>query len=25
VMDYLDRLLNYCVASDWGRKAVATP
>jgi long-chain acyl-CoA synthetase len=23
VMEYLDRLLNYCVASDWGRKAVA--
>jgi long-chain acyl-CoA synthetase len=25
VMDYLDRLLNYCVASDWGRKAVTVP
>jgi long-chain acyl-CoA synthetase len=25
VMDYLDRLFNYCVASEWGRKAVATP
>jgi nucleoside-diphosphate-sugar epimerase len=23
VMDYLDRLLRYCVASDWGRKEVA--
>jgi thioester reductase-like protein len=23
VLDYLDRLFNYCVASDWGRKAVA--
>jgi long-chain acyl-CoA synthetase len=23
VMDYLDRLLNYCLASEWGRKAVA--
>jgi thioester reductase-like protein len=22
VLDYLDRLFNYCVASDWGRKAV---
>jgi long-chain acyl-CoA synthetase len=22
VMDYLDRLFNYCVASDWGRKPV---
>ena len=22
VMDYLDRLLRYCVASDWGRKEV---
>jgi len=22
VMDYLDRLLHYCVASDWGRKEV---
>jgi hypothetical protein len=21
-MDYLDRLLRYCVASDWGRKEV---
>jgi thioester reductase-like protein len=23
VMDYLDRLLNYCVASDWGRNQVS--
>jgi thioester reductase-like protein len=23
VLDYLDRLFHYCVASDWGRKAVA--
>jgi len=23
VLDYLDRLFNYCVASEWGRKAVA--
>ena len=23
VMDYLDRLFNYCVASDWGRKPVS--
>ena len=23
VLDYLDRLFNYCVASDWGRKPVA--
>jgi thioester reductase-like protein len=23
VMDYLDRLFHYCVASDWGRKPVA--
>jgi hypothetical protein len=22
VMEYLDRLLHYCVASDWGRKEV---
>lgn len=22
VLDYLDRLFNYCVASDWGRRAV---
>jgi thioester reductase-like protein len=22
VMDYLDRLFRYCVASDWGRKAI---
>jgi thioester reductase-like protein len=22
VLDYLDRLFNYCVASDWGRKSV---
>ena len=22
VLDYLDKLFNYCVASDWGRKAV---
>jgi hypothetical protein len=20
VLDYLDRLFHYCVASDWGRK-----
>ncbi len=25
VLDYLDRLFNYCVASEWGRKAVAEP
>ena len=24
VLDYLDRLFHYCVASDWGRKTVAT-
>jgi nucleoside-diphosphate-sugar epimerase len=24
VMDYLDRLFHYCVASDWGRKTVST-
>ena len=23
VLDYLDRLFNYCVASDWGRKTVS--
>jgi hypothetical protein len=23
VLDYLDRLFHYCVASDWGRKQVA--
>jgi long-chain acyl-CoA synthetase len=23
VLDYLDRLFNYCVVSDWGRKPVA--
>ena len=23
VLDYLDRLFHYCVASDWGRKTVA--
>lgn len=23
VLDYLDRLFHYCVASDWGRKAVS--
>jgi thioester reductase-like protein len=23
VLDYLDRLFNYCVASDWGRKPVS--
>jgi long-chain acyl-CoA synthetase len=23
VLEYLDRLFNYCVASEWGRKAVA--
>jgi long-chain acyl-CoA synthetase len=22
VLDYLDRLFHYCVASDWGRKAI---
>jgi hypothetical protein len=22
VLDYLDRLFHYCVASDWGRKPV---
>jgi long-chain acyl-CoA synthetase len=25
VMDYLDRLFHYCVASDWGRKTVTAP
>jgi long-chain acyl-CoA synthetase len=25
VLDYLDRLFHYCVASDWGRKAIAAP
>ena len=25
VLDYLDRLFHYCVASEWGRKAVAAP
>ena len=25
VLDYLDRLFHYCVASDWGRKPVSTP
>lgn len=25
VLHYLDRLFDYCVASDWGRKAVALP
>jgi thioester reductase-like protein len=25
VLDYLDRLFHYCVASDWGRKAVSIP
>jgi long-chain acyl-CoA synthetase len=25
VLDYLDRLFNYCVASDWGRKQVSVP
>ena len=25
VMEYLDRLLNYCVESDWGRRPVPTP
>ena len=24
VLDYLDRLFHYCVASEWGRKPVAT-
>jgi len=23
VMDYLDRLFHYCVASDWGRNQVS--
>jgi len=23
VMDYLDRLFHYCVASEWGRKAIS--
>lgn len=25
VLDYLDRLFHYCVASDWGRRPVALP
>jgi thioester reductase-like protein len=25
VLDYLDRLFHYCVASEWGRKPVALP
>ena len=25
VLDYLDRLFHYCIASEWGRKPVATP
>ena len=25
VLDYLDRLFHYCVASDWGRKPVRRP
>lgn len=25
VLDYLDRLFNYCVASEWGRKPVSAP
>ncbi len=25
VLDYLERLFQYCVASDWGRKPVAVP
>ncbi len=25
VLDYLDRLFHYCVASDWGRKPIAVP
>ena len=25
VLDYLDRLFHYCVASDWGRRPVAFP
>jgi long-chain acyl-CoA synthetase len=24
VLDYLDRLFHYCVASDWGRKQIST-
>jgi len=23
VLEYLDRLFNYCIASDWGRKPVS--
>jgi len=23
VLDYLDRLFNYCVASEWGRKPLS--
>ena len=25
VLDYLDRLFHYCVASEWGRKPVTAP
>jgi long-chain acyl-CoA synthetase len=25
VLDYLDRLFHYCVASDWGRRPVSVP
>ena len=25
VLDYLDRLFHYCIASDWGRKPVPAP
>ena len=25
VLDYLDRLFHYCVASDWGRKPISAP
>ncbi len=25
VLDYLDRLFHYCVASEWGRRAVPAP
>lgn len=25
VLDYLDRLFHYCIASNWGRNPVATP
>ena len=25
VLEYLDRLFHYCVASDWGRKSISAP